>query len=119
MTLDIKSAVSGRNFEKKAAKMRFSMFLLWLISKKERHGYEIIKLLKSDKHIPSVAISRMYPILNDLTKQGLVAQRKVMQGKRARKVYRLTKKGKAALEMMRKYIKKSPLMIEFMEDMLK
>lgn len=119
MTLDLKSAISGRNFEKKAAKMRFSMFLLWLLSKKECHGYEIIKLLESDKQIPSVAVSRMYPLLNDLTKKGLITQRKVMQGKRARKVYRLTAKGKAALGMMRHYIKKSPLMIQFMEDMLK
>ncbi len=119
MALDIKSAMSGKNFEKKAARIRFSMFLLWLLSKKERHGYDIIKLIKSDRQIPSVAVSRMYPLLKDLAKQGLIAQRKVMHGKRARKVYRLTQKGKLALEMMRQYIKKSPLMIEFMEDMLR
>jgi len=112
-------AFGGKNIEKKIGKVKFSIFLLWMISKKEQHGYEIIKTIKEDPCMPSFAASKIYPLLSDLSKKGLISSKKVMQGKRARKIYYVTAKGKALLEKAKDYIKKSPLMMAYVEDMLK
>jgi DNA-binding PadR family transcriptional regulator len=118
MIIDQRTRVSGKDFEKRITKERFLIFLLWLISKKEMHGYEIIKTIKSDKAIASVAASKLYPLLNELNKKGFVTQNKVMQGKRVRKVYSLTEKGRDALKRAKEYFKSSALMVQFAEDML-
>ena len=112
-------AFSGKDFEKKIGKEKFSIFLLWMISRKEQHGYEIIKTIKEDPHMPSFTASKIYPLLRDLTKKGLISSRKVMQGKRARKIYYITAKGKLVLEKAKAYIKQSPLMMAYVEDMMK
>ncbi len=112
-------AFSGKNFEKKIGREKFSIFLLWMISRKEQHGYEMIQTIRKDGAIPSFAASKIYPILRELHRKGLISQKKIMQGKRARKVYQVTKKGKGVLAKARQYIKKSPLMMAYAEDMLK
>ena len=92
MIVDCKFPTSDKNFEKKVTSAKFSIFLLWLISKKGMYGYEIIKTIKSDKAIPSITLSKIYPLLGDLTRGGFISQNKILHGKRAKKVYRLTRK---------------------------
>lgn len=119
MIIDGKLAHTVKNFEKKMAKEKFSIFLLWMISKKEQHGYEIIKTIHDDPVMPNFAASKIYPLLNGLSRKGLISQKKVMQGKRARKVYYITDKGKDILKKARGHIRKSPLMMAYVEDMCK
>ncbi len=119
MIIDVKLASGGKNFEKKMAKQKFSVFLLWMISRKEQHGYEIIKTIKEDPVMPNFAASKIYPILKELSKKGLISQKKVMQGKRVRKVYYITANGKEILKKAKGHIRKSPLMMAYVEDMCK
>lgn len=116
--IDNKASLSGNNLEKRILKQHFFVFLLWLVSKKEMHGYEIIKTLKSDLTLPSVAVSKIYPLLGELCRKGFLSQRKVMHGKRARKAYHLTTKGKEALRKAKEHIRSSHLMLQFTREMM-
>ncbi len=116
--IDNKASVSGGSLEKRILKQHFFVFLLWLMSKKEMHGYEVIKTLKSDNTLPSVAVSKIYPLLGELCRKGFISQRRVMQGKRARKAYRLTPKGRDALRKAKEHIRSSHLMFQFTKEMV-
>jgi len=76
-------------------RQRLNLFFLWLIEKKEAHGYQIIKMMREDGH--AVSASRLYPILNGMLADGLITQKEKMDGKRVRKVYVLAPKGKKEL----------------------
>ena len=72
------------------------IFLLWLIRKHEVHGYQIIKLLKDEgMHIGA---NRLYPVLNAMLKDGVISQKEKRDGKRVRKVYVITPKGRKTLD---------------------
>ena len=70
--------------------------ILWLISQKPRHGYEIIKEVKrltGQKLKPSA----LYPLLNRLEGEGFLVGEWMKKGRRKLKCYRLTRKGKMLL----------------------
>jgi PadR family transcriptional regulator len=119
MTATGAAAALSKNRGNKVAHVQCSVFLLWLLSKKEMHGYEIIKEIGSDPMVGRMNASRIYPLLAGLTNKKLVSQKTVMQGRRARKLYRLTPLGKEALRNARDYLKRSALIVRFMEDMLR
>ena len=119
MILGGKAIAYGKNFERKVGKEKFAVFLLWMISKKEQHGYGIIKTIAADKGIPALPASKIYPILASLLKKGLITQKKVKQGKRIRKVYQITAKGKSAIRKAKEYMHKSRLMMAYAKDMVK
>ena len=112
-------AFRGKGIERNIGREKFSIFLLWMISKKGQHGYEIIKTMNDDRGIPYFPASKIYPILNDLHKKGFITQEKKMQGKRVKKIYTITAKGRQALNKAREHIKNSPLLRQYVEDMLK
>ena len=90
------------------------IFLLWLIRKHEVHGYQIIKLLKDEgMHIGA---NRLYPVLNAMLKDGVISQKEKRDGKRVRKVYVITLKGKKALNGGKKLFR--GIMGEFTREML-
>ncbi|MBS3068395.1 PadR family transcriptional regulator [Candidatus Micrarchaeota archaeon] len=91
------------------------LFILWLISKRELHGYGMIKLLNKEgmKHATA---SRLYPLLNIMYKENLIFQKEKKQGKRVRKIYALTAKGKKKLSDGKKMF--PPLMREFLKEMI-
>jgi len=92
------------------------LFLLWLIKRKEMHGYEIIKVLKNDgMHL--MCPSRLYPLLNSMLQEGLILQKEKRQGRRIKKVYMLTKKGERELAEGKDAFR--GLVREFLEEMLK
>ena len=111
--------IKTKNFEKKLTKQKISLFLLWMISHKPVHGYDIIKTIRSDPVIVPLPASKVYPLLADLSKKGLITHKTVMQGKRAKKLYRITPKGKEVLKKVRAFMKRSPLMMQFVEEMLR
>lgn len=99
--------------------------ILWLISKKRQHGYEIMtKLHESapyESKLPSA--SKIYPVLHDLEKNGLIEGSWEHQGKRKVKYYEITDEGKQVLSRLKKLAHEarknhSSLWVEFMEDMM-
>ena len=77
--------------------------ILWLVSQKRQHGYEIMtKLHKStpyENKMPSA--SKIYPVLHDLEKNGLIKGSWEHQGKRKVKYYEITDEGKETLSRFR------------------
>lgn len=63
----------------------------WIITELRRHGYEI-------------SPGTLYPLLQRLARHGWLAVTALGRGRRARKDYRLTPKGKAVLKLIRAQI---------------
>jgi DNA-binding PadR family transcriptional regulator len=101
------------------------IIILWLISKKRQHGYEIMTQIHDStpfsKKMPSA--SMIYPVLHGLEKKGLITGTWEYQGKRKIKYYEITTEGEESLERIRKLVTKGQergknnLYKEFMEDM--
>ncbi len=108
-----------KNIHKQMLKHMLSAFLLWLISKKPVHGYELIKKIERDGGFRVVTASKLYPILKILTKQGLITQKKESQGQRVRKVYYITAHGRGVLMHIKKCLSESALKRQFLQEMTK
>ncbi|MEN6330040.1 MAG: PadR family transcriptional regulator [Methanobacteriaceae archaeon] len=101
------------------------VMILWLISRKRQHGYEIMTQIHEsapyNTKMPSA--SMIYPFLHDFEKKGLIAGTWEHQGKRRVKYYEITSDGEKSLERIRKIAlcsrEHDPTHIwdEFMEDM--
>ncbi len=66
-------------------------YTVLLLSDRPKHGYELMKELK-EKLNRNIGASQVYPFLNVLAKNRLIAVKKL--GTREKKVYMLTKEGK-------------------------
>ncbi len=95
---------------------RATLFLLWFIQKREIHGYGILKALR-EGGMHGLGPGRLYPFLADMLKQGLISQKEKKTGRRVRKVYVITAKGRQMLEERRRLFR--GLIREFVIDMLK
>ncbi|MFN7991417.1 MAG: PadR family transcriptional regulator [Candidatus Micrarchaeia archaeon] len=109
---------SRRAFEQQMLKHMFAHFLLWFIARKPVHGYDIIKTLEAEEGLRLVTASKLYPILKDLTRKGLIAQEKEMQGRRARKIYHVTAKGMDAIKEAKRYMHTRPIKRQFLKEMV-
>jgi len=96
---------------------KLHLFMLWFIGRKEIHGYEITNTLRKNG-LDFFGPSRIYPLLSDMLKAGLISQKEKKQGKRVRKVYVLTKKGKTALSNGKSLFKMKSVVREFLKEML-
>ncbi len=79
--------------------------ILWLLSDKPRHGYELIlefKRLTGQKLKPAM----VYPFLRKLEKGGYAVSEWVEKGKRRLRYYSLTKRGEGALRNVREMFNK-------------
>jgi DNA-binding PadR family transcriptional regulator len=103
------------------------LIILWIISKERIHGYEIIKKMKKgiDENIKKKGFTgpgsnRIYPILQELEKKGLIEGNLELQGKRKVKYYKITEKGENTIDVIRKKPKKSipPIIRDFWEDVV-
>jgi len=106
-----------KNLERRILRHMFRSFLLWLLSKQELHGYELIRILQQDKGFPAVTASKVYPLLSELCENGLISQKTEMHGKRAKKIYKTTAKGREALVNCKKHVASSPLRKQFLQEM--
>lgn len=69
--------------------------VLWIVSKKPVHGYAVLKELNKDrKH--KTTNGTLYPILQKLLKAKAVKVKKT--GAREKKIYEISKQGKAVLK---------------------
>ena len=85
--------------------MKLGVVVLWMISRKDMHGYEIVKVLNEDLMVRTATTSRIYPLLSEMENNGLISQKEIKDGKRKKKVYNITKKGKVMLMLTKKYVK--------------
>jgi DNA-binding PadR family transcriptional regulator len=100
MEEEVKIFKSLSKYEKKLIKGLMRSFsnilILWLISKKRMHGYEIMTELNNsnpyENKMPSA--SKIYPVLHDLENNGLIKGSWEHQGKRKVKHYVITDEGK-------------------------
>ncbi|MEW6721903.1 MAG: PadR family transcriptional regulator [Candidatus Micrarchaeota archaeon] len=111
-------ASSVAEFQKQTMRHMFSAFLLWYISKHRAHGYELIKRLEEEEGARVITASHLYPILKNMTRQGLIAQKREMRGRRARKVYHITPKGREALRGAKKCLHGKPLRRQFLRELV-
>ncbi len=91
------------------------LFILWLISKKELHGYEMIKMLRKEG-MKTANASRLYPLLNKMHNEGLIFQKEKRQGKRVRKIYALTAEGRKKLQEGKKMFPR--IIRQFLKEMI-
>jgi PadR family transcriptional regulator, regulatory protein PadR len=82
---------------------RLELLVLAVLHRTPAHGYRVIEELRRRSagtfDLPEGSV---YPTLHRLEREGLLASRWSTETRRRRRVYRLTRKGRAALERERK-----------------
>jgi PadR family transcriptional regulator, regulatory protein PadR len=102
------------------------IMILWLISKKRQHGYEIMTQIHESSpyshKMPSA--SMIYPVLHTLEKKGLIKGTWEHHGKKKVKYYQITEEGEGSLDRIRKLASENAaksgeknIWKAFMEDM--
>ncbi len=107
------------SLNEKIGKVLSVSFLLWIISKKKIHGYQIIKILKQEAGFMNIGSAHIYPLLSEMLKHNLLEVKESLEGKRKKKFYSLTPLGKKHLVHMKKIMFKSGLRSEFFRQMVK
>ena len=77
------------------------LIVLWLLSAKPRHGYEI---MKEFKRLTGTSLNPgvIYPLLHYLEKEGLAISKWVKEKNKAKRHYRLTAKGRNLFYRLRR-----------------
>ena len=97
--------MSGNVFGREVKKGSAEMLILALLEDRQRHGYEIGRLIdtRSGGAI-SFQVASLYPMLYRLEKRGLIEGRWVEKaGERRRRFYKLTAEGKEVLKRQRSF----------------
>jgi transcriptional regulator len=92
-------------FDRELKKGSAELLILSLVEDRQRHGYEICKLIetRSDGAL-SFNVASLYPMLYRLEKRGWIQGRWVDKaGQRRRRYYRLTAAGKKVLRAQRSH----------------
>lgn len=79
--------------------------ILRLINMEPMWGYKIKKQIEATTGI-KVRHGALYPLLNKMENRGFLTSQKQKQGKRTRKVYAITQKGKQYIETYHNILKK-------------
>ena len=92
--------MSGRDLRKGSAEL----LILALVEERDRHGYEIAKLIEErSQGAISFHVASLYPTLYRLERRGLLTGRWVERaGTRRRRFYRLTSAGQTVLDAERR-----------------
>ncbi|BBL62095.1 hypothetical protein MARBORIA2_09630 [Methanobrevibacter arboriphilus] len=101
------------------------IIVLWIITKERIHGYEIIKKMKEGNTTKKLKFkgpgpNKIYPILHELEKKGLIKGDWEFQGKRKLKFYEATEKGVNTIELIKKKPHRDvpPILKEFWRDVI-
>jgi len=103
---------------KQAVNRMFSLFILWLLSKKPAHGYELINILNKDHEFSRIGPSHIYPFLRKLSTMGLIKAKEEKTGERVRKLYSITPLGKRKMREMKKYLFGNSIRAKFIKEMI-
>jgi len=76
--------------------------ILWQLKNKPTHGYKLVEQMCQHSDLKNFQHSRIYPLLYLLEKQGLIVSRLKYIGKRKRKEYYTSSKGKKYLEKIKR-----------------
>ena len=97
--------MSSNLFDREVKKGSAEMLILALLEDRQRHGYEIGKLIETrSQGAISFQIASLYPMLYRLEKRGLIQGRWVeKQGERRRRFYKLTAEGREVLKRQRSF----------------
>jgi len=119
-TIRIKNQSELERVHLKAIRGIFEIYVLWALSKKKMHGYELMKAMTHGQAVDiKISPATVYPMLDDLNKKGLIAYKTESTGKRKRKVYYTTKKGLEYIKMAKKLFFQRGMRKKFFEEMLK
>ena len=90
--------------EQSMKKGHISTLILLALEKGASHGYNLMQVIKNDTYgVWNPSASSLYPHLSSLTEKGLIKFTTEMEGKRERKVYEITLKGKRTYRKATKY----------------
>jgi len=78
--------------------------ILTIINKQPTWGYKIKKQIEATSGL-KIRHGALYPLLRKLEEKGLITSQKQQQGKRTKKVYALTEKGKKYIETYNSILK--------------
>ncbi|MFX1501993.1 MAG: PadR family transcriptional regulator, partial [Promethearchaeota archaeon] len=82
-------------------KGHISTLILLALEKSPSHGYSLMQTIKEDTYgVWNPTASSLYPHLSSLTDKELIEFKSEMDGKRERKVYEITEKGREALTIL-------------------
>lgn len=97
--------MAKQSFDRELKKGSAELLILSLVEDRQRHGYEISKLIesRSDGSL-SFNVASLYPMLYRLEKRGWIQGRWVDKaGQRRRRYYKLTAAGKKVLQAQRSH----------------
>ncbi|MHA1931115.1 MAG: PadR family transcriptional regulator [Promethearchaeota archaeon] len=87
--------------EQSMKKGHISTLILLTLEKGSSHGYNLMQIIKNDTYgVWNPSASSLYPHLSSLTEKGLIKFNTEFEGKRERKVYEITLKGKRTLKKL-------------------
>ena len=97
--------MSGNLLDREVKKGSAEMLILALLEDRQRHGYEIGKLIETrSQGAISFQIASLYPMLYRLEKRGLIQGRWLEKtGERRRRFYKLTAEGREVLKRQRSF----------------
>ena len=102
-----------------------NIFILWLISKQQIHGYGIMSKINDTNNNLNIKnkvhTSTIYPILHSLEEKGLIKSTEVLHNNHKVKMYEITSEGTKTLNSIKSFTKTRPvddLLLSFMDDML-
>jgi len=97
--------MSSKVFDREVRKGSAETLILALLEERQRHGYEIGKLIDTRSNgAITFQVASLYPMLYRLEKRGLIQGRWVEKaGERRRRFYKLTAEGKNTLKRQRSF----------------
>src|SRR5262245_11841245 len=97
--------MSAKIFDREMKKGSAEMLILAMLEDRQRHGYEIAKLIETRSGgAIYFQVASLYPMLYRLERRGLIEGRWVEKaGERRRRFYKLTVEGRQTLKRQRNY----------------
>jgi len=87
--------------EQSMKKGHISTLILLALEKGPSHGYSLMQTITDDTYgVWNPSASSLYPHLSSLTEKGLIEFTTEMEGKREKKVYEITEKGRKTLKKL-------------------
>ncbi len=106
----------ANNIIKSMKKGYINTLILLALGKEPSHGYNLMQKIKEESYGAwNPTASSLYPHLSSLTDDELITFTIEMDGKRERKVYKITEKGKKTLKIL---LKKQRSMINSLHSMV-
>jgi PadR family transcriptional regulator, regulatory protein PadR len=95
----------AKTFDREVRKGSAGMLILALLEERQRHGYEIARLIEARSGGAIVfQVPSLYPMLYRLEKRGLIHGRWVEKpGERRKRFYKLTGEGREVLQRQRSF----------------